>query len=56
MNIKPTGVNNSKVNFFKEVAVAFDFLALFYSLNEEKQNELMGIITKFQAESLTKGK
>lgn len=54
MNIPATGANPAKEKFFKEVADAFKFLAIFYSLNKEQQAELMQTITAFQAKGLKK--
>ena len=52
MNIPQTGVNPQKMKFFREVASAFEFLAVFHSLPADKQLELMQIITKMSAEQV----
>jgi hypothetical protein len=48
MNIPQTGINPQKSKFFQEIAHAFEFLALYHSLPETKQLELMQTITKYQ--------
>ena len=49
MNIPQTGKDERKVKFFREVANAFEFLALFYSLDAERQLELMQYLTQLAA-------
>lgn len=51
MNIPQTGPSSQKAKFFSEIAMAFEFLAIFYTLPKELQLELMQIINKFQAEA-----
>ena len=46
MNIPQTGKDERKVKFFREVSNAFEFLALFYSLDAEAQLELMQFMTQ----------
>lgn len=52
MNIPQTGVNAQKSKFFKEIAGAFDFLALFHSLSAEDQASLMNDLTVLQAKAV----
>lgn len=54
MNIPNKGINPQKANFFRECANAFEFLAVFHSLSEEAQQELMEHITVLQAKELKK--
>lgn len=49
MNIPQTGKNEQKVKFFREISQAFEFLAVYHSLSEEKQLELMQMITLLKA-------
>lgn len=49
MNIPASGVNKQKATFFREVAQAFEFLAIFHSLSAEDQLELMQLMTKLSA-------
>lgn len=49
MNIPQTGKSPNKAAFFKEIALAFEFLSLYHSLNSEKQAELMEQLTYLQA-------
>lgn len=49
MNIQASGANQQKSKFFKEIATAFEFLAIFYQLDEEQQQELLQHITYLQA-------
>ncbi len=51
MNIPATGANKSKENFFREVSVAFQFLEIFYKLNKEQQEELMEMMTRYEAQN-----
>jgi len=46
MNIPQTGRDERKARFFREIANSFEFLALFYSLDEAAQLELMQYMTK----------
>lgn len=48
MNIPQTGVNEQKTKFFREIANAFEFLAVFHSLPADKQLELMQHLTSLQ--------
>ena len=47
--IPAEGPNDRKANFFREVASAFEFLALFYSLSAKDQAELMAAVQQFSA-------
>ena len=49
MNLPQTGKAPNKAAFFKEIALAFEFLALYHSLSEQQQLELMQHITCLQA-------
>lgn len=49
MNIPATGANPQKEKFFREVATAFEFLALFYALSAEDQEHLLQFINKLHA-------
>jgi len=49
-----TGTNEQKARFFREVASAFEFLSMYYSLSAEDQQELMSIIQQYSV--LTKEK
>lgn len=49
MNIPAEGKNAQKAKFFREIAVAFEFLALFNSLEKEQQETLLEQLTIFQA-------
>ncbi len=49
MNIPQTGPNAAKAKFFTEIAAAFEFLSLFYSLSAKDQLELMQHLTVLQA-------
>lgn len=51
MNIPQTGPSSQKAKFFSEIASAFTFLSVFYSLSKERQLELLQIINKFQAQA-----
>ena len=53
MNIPSTGSNPAKTKFFREVATAFEFLAVFYTLSEEDQQAIMEHITQLQAKALS---
>jgi hypothetical protein len=48
VNIPQTGSNQQKEKFFREIAQAFEFLALYYSISAEEQLELMQALTKLQ--------
>jgi len=48
MNIPQSGPNEQKTRFFNEIAMAFQFLAIYYTLAEKDQLELMQYITKLQ--------
>jgi len=48
MNIPQTGPDERKAKFFREVAQAFEFLAVFHSLSAEDQLSLMQLMTKLQ--------
>lgn len=50
------GPNPAKANFFREVATAFEFLALYYSLSAEHQAELMNLVQSFTQVKVRKGK
>ena len=50
---EPTGLNPGKVKFFSEVATAFEFLALFYSLDAAAQEEMCSMMRGFAAQSAT---
>jgi hypothetical protein len=49
MNIPQTGPNVPRAKFFRECAAAFEFLALFHSLSEKDQLELMQHLTMLQS-------
>jgi hypothetical protein len=51
MNIPQTGVNAQKSKFFKEIASAFEFLALFHSLSADDQLNLMNEILILKAKA-----
>lgn len=51
MNIPQHGPNPQKAKFFRELAQALEFLAVFHTLESEQQLELMQIITKFQGQT-----
>lgn len=46
MNIPQSGPSEQKVKFYREVANAFEFLAIYYTLNKEQQLELLQYLTK----------
>lgn len=48
-----TGLNPSKVRFYSEVATAFEFLALFYSLGVKEQEEMCSMMRGFATASVT---
>ena len=50
MNLSATGPQPQKARFLREVAQALDFLATFYSLPVEQQEELIARINKMDAE------
>lgn len=49
IKLPTTGINPSKVKFYDEVSTAFKFLALYYSLNQEQQQELLDLALKLAA-------
>jgi hypothetical protein len=51
MNIPATGVNKQKAAFFKEVAQAFELLAIFYGLSSEDQLELLRFVTQLSTKT-----
>ncbi len=51
MNIPATGPNKSKENFFREVSTAFTFLEIFYRLSKEQQENLMEMMTRYEAQN-----
>lgn len=53
MNIPQTGVNPQKVKFFREIASAFEFLAIYHTLSVDQQLDLMQLLTKYQAGAAT---
>jgi hypothetical protein len=46
VNIPQSGPSEQKVKFYREVANAFEFLAIYYTLNKEQQLELLQYLTK----------
>lgn len=46
----PTGPNPGRVRFFQDFAMAVQVLALYYSLSEDSQREMMEGIRSFSAE------
>jgi hypothetical protein len=54
MNIPADGVNAQKARFFRDIAVAFDFLSLYNRLDKEQQTELMQYLTTLEARSILK--
>lgn len=54
MNIQSDGKNPQKAKFFKEIAVAFEFLSLYNRLDKEQQNELMHYLTILEARNILK--
>lgn len=50
MNIPQTGQNPQKVKFFEEIAQAFNFLAVYYTLSAEDQLKLMQLLTHLQGQ------
>jgi len=44
-----TGPNAQRAAFFREVASAFEFLALYHSLPAAAQRELMAVIQSYQS-------
>lgn len=51
VNLPQTGRGPQKVAFFREVAQAFEFLAVFHSLSAEDQLSLMQLMTKLQGKA-----
>lgn len=49
-----TGPDKRRVEFFRQLGAAYDFMATFYMLPVEKQQELLQIVNKFKAEVLRK--
>lgn len=45
-----TGANPAKAKFFREVASAFEFLALYHSLAADDQRALMEVVQSFQSQ------
>lgn len=49
MNLQSVGPQPQKSKFFREIAQALEFLAMFYTLTKEQQEELIARINKMSA-------
>lgn len=50
----PSGPNPGRVRFFQDMAMAMQFMALYHSLSEESQREMMEGVKAFSAELYNK--
>jgi hypothetical protein len=55
MNIPNNGINATKSKFFREISMAFEFLAVYHTLSAERQETLLQVIMKLEAEQKEKG-
>jgi hypothetical protein len=52
ISLKPEGKNERKEKFFMEVSSGIQFLSRFYSLNQDRQQALLGLLMVLYAEQL----